>query len=255
MRKSNKLPRLLARTFMAGLFCILSLSSFAAMANEKVESKTSNLKTEKINIQRKVPPYEINCQFPVFIKDESQADSEELEELNKKTKKLVEERVTESKNNFKDREYQKWQNSYLEIGYEVFEPNKQVICIVFALESFAAGAAHPIHWKESLVYDRKSKSFLKLSTVLNNSPRPLERVAEICIKDLTGKKGLSDAEWIKEGAGPKAKNYKTFYLDKDGIGIIFNEYQVGPYVSGAYYCKIPYSQLKSFLNPALNLSN
>lgn len=192
--------------------------------------------------------YEIKCQFPTF----NESLGPNAANLNKIIEKLIEEKVNESKSGFEKRETKSKMGSYLNIGYTVHHPSKNILSVVFAIESYSKGAAHPNHWTHTLTYDLKSGKSMSLAKVLNNDTNYLRKISNICIAQLKKKKGL-DEYWIKNGAGPKKENYSSFFLDKSGIEIIFDEYKVGPYSAGPQSVKISYSKLKDLINPQLEL--
>jgi len=50
-------------------------------------------------------------------------------------------------------------------------------------------------------------------------------------------------EWVREGAGPNAGNYRNFYLTDKGLVIYFGQYQVAPYAAGTVEVPIKYEKL------------
>lgn len=242
MRHKN-LPTLIVSFLL--LFSLFSCTA-EALAQEK---KPSSYETQELKLKENEPPYEINCKIPVF----KEGQGFDPKELNTRIKQLVTERVTESKNGFASREYRDKQNSYMEMSFTVYPASPRLVSIVFQIESYGAGAAHPIHWSECLTYDKEKSRFLSLRSILNNGDDFLPIISRLAIEQLKTQDGLSDSHWIEEGAGPKAKNFEHFYLDTRGIGIIFDEYKVGPYVAGAHGVLIPYDKVKSLLDPSLGL--
>ncbi len=222
---------------------------FCAAETLAQEKQISSYEIQKLKIKENEPPYEINCSIPVF----KEAQGFDPKELNARIKQLVTERVTESKNGFASREYREKQSSYMEMNFTVYPASARLVSIVFQIESYVAGAAHPIHWSECLTYDKEKNRFLSLRSILNNGDDFVPIISRLCIEQLKTQEGLSDPHWIEEGAGPKAKNFEHFYLDTSGIGIIFDEYKVGPYVAGAHGVMIPYSKIKNLLDPSLGL--
>jgi hypothetical protein len=58
---------------------------------------------------------------------------------------------------------------------------------------------------------------------------------------------LPDDE-IQSGAGPSAKNYRSWKITRKGLGVNFDAYQVGPYAAGPQYVLVPYANLKDMIN-------
>ena len=54
---------------------------------------------------------------------------------------------------------------------------------------------------------------------------------------------------LKDGAAPTAKNYESWTITKQGLGINFDAYQVGPYAAGPQFVMVPYSALKDLIKP------
>ena len=64
---------------------------------------------------------------------------------------------------------------------------------------------------------------------------------------LNSENEFSDEEWIKEGAGPKAENYKTFTFNKNTIVFYFDPYVVAAYVAGRQDVIFTFKTLKDIL--------
>jgi len=61
---------------------------------------------------------------------------------------------------------------------------------------------------------------------------------------------MSDLGWIEEGTSPISDNYNTNVgFNKDGLVIVFQQYQVAAYAAGPQEVTIPYTQLESAINP------
>ena len=73
----------------------------------------------------------------------------------------------------------------------------------------------------------------------------LNIISDYCIKELMKDDEYTDADWVKEGAAPKAENFEVFTLNRKGVTIHFQQYQVLPYVAGMPDVLIPQSVLKS----------
>jgi len=61
--------------------------------------------------------------------------------------------------------------------------------------------------------------------------------------------GMLDDDWIQRGAGTDANNFRSWTITKNGLGINFDSYQVGPYAAGPQYVLVPYSTLKEIIRP------
>lgn len=62
-------------------------------------------------------------------------------------------------------------------------------------------------------------------------------------------KDLVNIEWLEEGAGPNVQNFSAFTFNSGGIDFIFQQYQVGPYVSGIIEVPLSFVELKDIFKP------
>jgi hypothetical protein len=86
----------------------------------------------------------------------------------------------------------------------------------------------------------------------------LKKLSDYCFNELKKRNDTEDIctddEWLKEGTKPDVKNYESLPIEPEGILVIFNAYQVACYAAGPQTVKIPYSELKDFINPKGPLS-
>jgi hypothetical protein len=78
------------------------------------------------------------------------------------------------------------------------------------------------------------------------------KISEICIADIQKQKrgnGIEPDDWLNEGAGPKAENFRVFNITKEGLLITFITYQVGSYAEGPSEVMIKYSEIKDLIPP------
>jgi len=54
---------------------------------------------------------------------------------------------------------------------------------------------------------------------------------------------------ITQGASPSMENFSTWSISNDNINIIFNPYQVAPYVFGIQTVSIPLSSMLKMIDP------
>ncbi len=62
-------------------------------------------------------------------------------------------------------------------------------------------------------------------------------------------KDLVNIEWLEEGAGPNMQNFSAFTFNSTGITFIFQQYQIGPYVSGIIEVPLTFLELKDIVKP------
>jgi len=137
----------------------------------------------------------------------------------------------------------------VDISFKVIRFDDRFLSIKFEKESYGAGAAHPDHETICFNYDIKKMRLLKLEDLFNSGTNYLNQLSQYCSKYLYDKfksSGYVDKESIKDGAGPKKKNFKAFCLDKTELIVIFQEYQVADYAEGSSEVKIPFKDLTGF---------
>ena len=137
-----------------------------------------------------------------------------------------------------------------ELTYEVPRNDGDALSLIFSYYSFTGGA-HPIttfHTFHFLLPDGYGADFAEIF-----SPRGVKRVSDISIarlrRMLAGPDGMSDADWVRRGAAPNARNFTNFVLKLDELVIYFDPYQVAAYAAGAQEVHIPVSQLRDTMRP------
>ena len=138
--------------------------------------------------------------------------------------------------------------SAFELSYETFLKNERGVSI--GLENYTnyRGAAHPNAYTTSILFDLKIGRFLELGDLFRTNVSYLDTIAAICTAELIDLE-VSDEGWIREGAGPVAENYGTFFVTSDSLLIHFNTYQVAPHAAGPQRVGIPWQRLKGLLDP------
>ncbi len=132
-----------------------------------------------------------------------------------------------------------------ELNYEVPRNDGAVFSVAFTYYNFSGGA-HPNSSSETfhfLLPDGYRAEFAEIFT-----PRGIARISDISIaqlkRDIGGPDGMSDTDWIKRGAGPNARNFRSFVLLADELVITFDAYQVAAYAAGPQEVRIPVRQIK-----------
>ncbi len=145
--------------------------------------------------------------------------------------------------------------SYFEAEYNVTLATKDMISVWFGVSTFYEGAAHPNHNSKVFNYDLNTGKELKLADLFKPGSDYLKVISDYAVKDLTEQfRGEMsgeepDTDWIREGAGPKEENYKSWNLSPKGLEINFDPYQVNSYAAGPKEVVIPLSALKDVLDP------
>ncbi|HET6671418.1 MAG TPA: DUF3298 and DUF4163 domain-containing protein [Pyrinomonadaceae bacterium] len=196
--------------------------------------------------------YEIDVEYPQITGSTNPA----AEKFNQQAKAVVTEEVRSFRAAMVDsaaEEIETTTGSDLGIGYTVGFANDNLISIDFGVGSYYRGAAHPNTHSRVLNFDLKNGKALRLADLFKADARYLQVVSDYCIKDLRkqskAKEDMLDEESIQSGAGANAKNYQSWTINKQGLGINFDSYQVGPYVAGPQFVLVPYSAIKNIIKP------
>lgn len=136
----------------------------------------------------------------------------------------------------------------LNVTYSILYNTKAALSVRFDVSIFHKGAAHPLN--TVVVHNFLNGKNVELSDVFQPKSNYLQVIAAFCKKAIAAK-NISDPKWIEEGTKPTLENYNTWYFKKEGIGILFNTYQVAAYVYGVQKVTIPVSVISSIVKPAL----
>lgn len=138
--------------------------------------------------------------------------------------------------------------SYYEAWDTVFYARENIISILFSEGYYFSGAAHPNNSSFSVNYNMEKGKEFQLNDILKTGWE--EKISAMCITDLVKQKkelGIEPDEWLNEGAGPKAENFKVFNITNDHLLITFPTYQVGSYVEGPSEVEINYTAIKDII--------
>jgi hypothetical protein len=136
----------------------------------------------------------------------------------------------------------------LNITYAVPYKSKNALSVRFNISIYHRGAAHPSN--NIIIENFINGRPVNLSDLFVSGSNYLKPLAIVSNKAITAKK-ISDEQWIKEGTSPIEKNYQVWYFTKQGIAILFNNYQVAAYVFGEQTVDIPLSVIASLLKPEI----
>jgi hypothetical protein len=199
--------------------------------------------------------YEISVQYPQL----SGGSNPNLEKFNQAVRGSVVKKVAAFKKEVAPQpdEEPRPENSMgsdLSISYNIELAQDNLVSVSFSVSSYYQGAAHPNSFSEVINYDLKNGKALKLADVFKPGAKYLQALSAYCVADLKkqskakGADGMLDDSSINTGAGPTASNYHSWSITKQGLGINFDSYQVGPYAAGAQFVKVPYSAVKDLVN-------
>lgn len=248
-------------TTLAGFWSKPNETSFEKKTAFSVHEEPISLSGEVELVSKQVKEsnkklmYEIDAQYPQ-LDGGSNPNSEKFNQL---ARALVIKKVSGFKKDMVPEEDEGPRpegsmGSDLNIAYTIALAQDDLISIQFDVGSYYQGAAHPNSYTEVINYDLKNGKQLKLSDLFKPGANYLQAIAGYCIANLkkqqATEKGsmLSNSE-IETGAAPVAKNYQSWKITKQGLGINFDAYQVGPYAAGPQFVLVPYANVKDLINP------
>lgn len=146
--------------------------------------------------------------------------------------------------------------SSLAIDY-VTASSPNTLSFVFHINESLRGAAHGVSSSKTFTFDKRTGSLLTLADLFKPNSKYLQTLSNIsraqlpvAIEKKTGAPWAvsTDLQTINEGTTPDAKNFRSFYLEKSDLVLIFDPYDVAAYVAGPQTLRIAASDLQSILN-------
>jgi hypothetical protein len=217
-------------------------------------SGDADVVTKQIKETNKKLVYEITASYPQI----TGTSNPNFEKFNQAVRGSVSKSVAEFKKNVAATPDQEpppadSMHSDLTIEYEIGLAQDDLVSVLLFVSSYYQGAAHPLGNSDVVNFDLKNGKVLKLSDLFKPGAKYLPALSTYCISDLKkqskDKQGMLDDTSINNGASPNAKNYKSWTIRRNGIGVEFDAYQVGPYAAGAQTVVVQYSNLKDLINP------
>ena len=138
--------------------------------------------------------------------------------------------------------------STFDLKYEQTAPIGNILSIQFTMEGYVAGMAHPYHEIRTVNFDLEKGKDIMMSAHFTANSDYLKTIADYCVAELS-KRDIGFTDMFKQGADPTPDNYQEWNITSNSLVIIFNEYQVAPYVSGPQTVTVPYSELKRLIDP------
>lgn len=135
--------------------------------------------------------------------------------------------------------------SSLWITHTVTAASDELVSVLFYVDGYVMGAAHPFHYSHTLNYDLVEARVLVLADLFEQGTSYLDLLSRYSLDDLRRQGVL---EW-EDGALPAAENFQRWNITPDGLLISFDEYSVAPYAAGPQGVLIPYSFLEDVLDP------
>jgi hypothetical protein len=135
--------------------------------------------------------------------------------------------------------------SSLWITHTVTAATDELLSVLFYVDGYVTGAAHPFHYAHTLNYDLEEARVLTLGDLFEPGAGYLDALSAYSLDDLRRQGVL---EW-EDGALPTAENYQRWNITPDGLLISFDEYSVAPYAAGPQAVLVPYAVLEEVIAP------
>ncbi|MFA5133740.1 MAG: DUF3298 domain-containing protein [Patescibacteria group bacterium] len=238
---------------LAVIFTIKSPGSEPAPVVKSEETPVPEpepVKPEIKNVEiRETGRVEINVNYPEF---KNLASSTTEETLNKLLKGKFEGEVVNFKSEAdKEAAPELSISSSLSVGFETVLFTENAVSLKFEHSEFIAGMAHPNTYYTVFNYDFKNGKEIVLSDLFNQKSGYLKSLSEhvmVILKKQLATDGYYDKEMVKQGTEPKATNFSLFVFDSEKLILIFNTPQVAPYVAGARFVEMAFSEFEDINN-------
>lgn len=119
------------------------------------------------------------------------------------------------------------------------------------LTFYFTGGAHYVREDITHVYNVDKKKYINFSDLLiKDSEDLLKNVVLKYLYKYGEEKEILFNDWqVEEGTKITDKNYENFYLDNNGLNILFPPYQVASWADGEIKITIPFEELENILKP------
>lgn len=200
----------------------------------------------------------------VNVKDVMSNDSCKVSEINKEEKKYVVKAympVTGIENLDKkiDSQYSKIIDNFVEeseslelienekkfaltINFSNYEYNDYISFLIMC--SCDLGRAHPDRRIMTVNYNKKSKEFVTIDTLLKNNKSIIDVFSKYSYEKLSkNTELLENEETLKNGIFKTKDDFESFVFSKGGLILFFPNYSIASYYLGDFEVVIPYDKL------------
>lgn len=137
----------------------------------------------------------------------------------------------------------------LEIWFDVYYADENLISLRLSHSVMALGQMHPITYYETINYDLPRGRTLNRDDIFRQGYlKVFSKYSRTLIRNTYDLTGTTD-DLLNEGTEPKQINFANWNIVPDGILIAFEDYQIGSHSFGQLELIIPYTELKGVLRP------
>lgn len=145
--------------------------------------------------------------------------------------------------------------SSLLVDYRLNLVGDRLISLAIESDAYFAGAAHPVNARQQFNFDLATGKLLVLADIFKPKTKYLSWLSANCrpaLVKLQPEIGQPDnSSFLQQGLAPIIQNYENFFLTRDGLGISFSQYQVGPRPVGMPEVVLPWSQVAAVASKSL----
>jgi hypothetical protein len=198
--------------------------------------------------------YTIQVVYPVLL------NSNRAEAFNEDVRSLIEGQITDFKSSLNEEnislmlpEIQNATSTFI-IDYSIENQSDNIISVLFETENSLVDSAHPWHFLASVNFDLTNGKELSLADIFKPNSDYLSVISKYCSDDLIKqiKAGIyaSTEEYLQASSAltPEVKNFTVFSITKQGLGIYFQEYEVGSYAAGSGEVLIRWEVIQDILS-------
>ena len=129
----------------------------------------------------------------------------------------------------------------LELSFDVYSANRELISLRLTHSVMASGQMHPIAYYETINYDLQKGRPLTANDVFRRGY--LNVFSRYSRKFLTDNYEIAINDWLNEGTRPWVVNFENWNLVPAGVLLSFEDYQVNSHSFGQPELIVPYSEL------------
>ncbi|TAK05537.1 DUF3298 domain-containing protein [Patescibacteria group bacterium] len=144
--------------------------------------------------------------------------------------------------------------STVDISATVAFVSPEVMSVRYDANVYSAGAAHPNLFYKTLNWNVVHAAEIRADDLFVNEADWITRFSELAIADLERQFADAGDDFeamstdIRAGASAEADNFQAWTMDRDGITLHFEPYQVAAYAAGPQHVEIPWRALVSMLD-------
>jgi hypothetical protein len=130
--------------------------------------------------------------------------------------------------------------------YNIKYQSDEFISVVFEGLEYTGGA-HQNYIFKTILFDLKRGKEVQLIELFLNDSQYLERISRLSVKELL-RRELPEITVLGPGSEPVPENFSLFYVDEEGLSIIFPPYRVASFADGPQKVMIPYDMLEDIID-------